>query len=286
MALPPQSISVIAHDYQNPWKVQTMIGFQKQINEVMAFDSDLVYYKGGNEDVQRDPNVFYNPDTGFPFPVRQAGRPAVAPDGSTFGEIHMKESTGRSNYMGLASSFTRRYRDNFQLSVSYTHLFFHNNTGIGIVGYSNQQFNPFNLDQSWGRSREFQKSTLNVNGVWALPKGFNLSGAYHFGSGDYTSISLPYDALGLGGARRVRRDGSLVPRNSFRNDKWSRLDLRVAKDVTLGGGVRLTGIAEVFNVLDQGRFNRNTIEGRSNFGLPRRAAIEPLTGQLAIRLAF
>ena len=286
VALPPQSISVIAHDYQNPWKVQTMIGFQKQINEVMAFDSDLVYYKGGNEDVQRDPNVFYNPATGFPFPVRQAGRPAVAPDGSTFGEIHMKESTGRSNYMGLASSFTRRYRDNFQLSVSYTHVFFHNNTGIGIVGYSNQQFNPFNLDQSWGRSREFQKSTLNVNGVWALPKGFNLSGAYHFGSGDYTSISLPYDALGLGGARRVRRDGTLVPRNSFRNDKWSRLDLRVAKDVTLGGGVRLTGIAEVFNVLDQGRFTRNTIEGRSNFGLPRRAAIEPLTGQLAIRLAF
>ncbi len=286
VALPPQSISVIAHDYQNPWKVQTMIGFQKQINEVMAFDVDLVYYKGANEDVQRDPNVFYNPATGFPFPVRQAGRPAVAPDGSTFGEIHMKESTGRSNYMGVASSFTRRYSDNFQLSVSYTHVLFHNNTGIGIVGYSNQQFNPFNLDQSWGRSREFQRSTLNVLGVWTLPKGFDLSGVYHFGSGDYTSISLPYDALGLGGARRVRRDGTLVPRNSFKQDAWSRLDIRVAKRVSLGGSVTLTGIAEVFNIFNESRFTRNTIEGRSNFGDARSSAIQPLSGQLAIRLAF
>ena len=286
VALPPQSPSVIAHDYQNPWKVQTMIGFQKQINEVMAFDSDLVYYKGGNEDVQRDPNVFYNPATGYPFPVRQAGRPAVAPDGSTFGQINLKESTGRSEYLGLASSFTRRYRDNFQLSASYTHVFHHNNLGIGIVGYSNQQFNPFNLEQDWGRSREFQRSTLNVTGLWTLPKGFNLSSVYHYGSGDYTSISLPFDVLGLGGRRRIRRDGTLVPRNTFKNDTWSRLDVRVAKDMQLGGGVRLTGIAEVFNILDQSRFTRNTIEGRDNFGDKRSSAIEPLSGQLAVRLAF
>ncbi len=279
--LPPQSISVIAHDYQNPWKVQTMIGFQKQVNEVMAFDADLVYYKGGNEDVQRDPNVYYNPDTGYPFPVRQAGRPH--PD---YGQIHLKDSTGRSEYLGLASSFTRRFRDNFQLSASYTHVFHHNNLGIGIVGYSNQQFNPFNLEQDWGRSREFQRSTLNVTGLWALPGGFNLSGVYHYGSGDYTSISLPYDALGLGGARRIRRDGTLVPRNTFKNDPWSRLDVRVAKRVSIGGGATLTGIAEVFNILNQSRFSRNTIEGRDNFGEKRAAAIDPLSGQLAIRLAF
>jgi hypothetical protein len=245
----------------------------------------LVYYKGGNEDVQRDPNVYYNPDTGFPFPVKTHGRPAVAPDGSTFGEIHMKESTGRSNYMGLASSFTRRYRDNFQMGLSYTHVFFHNNTGIGIVGYSNQQFNPFNLDQSWGRSREFQKSTLNANMIYVLPKAVNLAMVYHFGSGDYTSISLPYDSLGLGGSRRVRHDGTLVPRNSFKNDVWSKLDVRISKDIEVGGA-RVTGIAEVFNILNQSRFTRNTIEGRSNFGAIRRAAIDPLMGQLAIRLAF
>ncbi|OFW27070.1 MAG: hypothetical protein A3H97_21300 [Acidobacteria bacterium RIFCSPLOWO2_02_FULL_65_29] len=284
--LPPQSIQVIAHDYQNPWKVQTMIGFQKQINEIMAFDADLVHYKGGNEDVQRDPNVFYNPATGFPFPVNQAGRPAVAPDGSTFGQINLKDSTGRSEYMGLASSFTRRYRNNFQLSVSYTHLFFQNNTGIGIVGYSNQQFNPFNLDQSWGRSQEFQRSTLNMNGVFTLPKRLNLSTAYHFGSGDYTSVTLPYDALGLGGARRIRRDGSLIAPNTFKNDAWSRLDVRASKDFSLGGSVKLTGIAEVFNLLNESRFNRNTIEGLSNFGEKRSSAITPLSGQLAVRLAF
>ena len=97
---------------------------------------------------------------------------------------------------------------------------------------------------------------------------------------------MPYDSLGLGGSRRVRHDGTLVPRNSFKNDVWSKLDLRVSKRFVVAGDVQLTGIAEVFNILNQSRFTRNTIEGRSNFGDPRRAAIDPLMGQLAIRLAF
>ena len=276
-----QSISVIAHNYENPSKWQGMIGFQKQLNQVMAVDADLVYYRGFDEDVQRDPNVFYNPATGFPLNPTQFGRPAAG-----FGQILAKDSTGRSEYFGIASSLTRRYRNNFQLGVAYTQMFKRNDTGIGIVGYSNQQLNPFNLDQDWGRSQEFQRNTLNVNGLWTLPKGFGLSGSYRYGSGNYSTVTLPVDVLGLGYVRRVRADLSIVPRNTFAEDPWQRLDLRVSKEFSLGGGVRLTGFAELFNATNYARYNRNTIEGAATFGQPRSSAIAPRTGQLAIRVAF
>jgi hypothetical protein len=161
-----------------------------------------------------------------------------------------------------------------------------NDTGIGIVGYSNQQFNPFNLDQDWGRSQEFQRLTVNANGVWSLPWGFNLSGAYHYGSGNYTTITLPVDVLGLGYVRRVRPDLSIVPRNTFKEDPWSRLDVRVSKDVRLPGNVKITGIAELFNATNFARFNRNTIEGSATYGNATSSAIAARTGQLALRLSF
>jgi hypothetical protein len=279
--LVPQSISVIQPGYENPSKWQAMIGVQKQLTEVMAVDADLVYYRGFDEDVQRDPNVFYNPSTGFPLNPTIYGRPAPA-----YGQILAKDSTGRSEYLGIASSFTRRYRNNFQLGVSSTLMLSKNDTGIGIVGYSNQQFNPFNLDQDWGRSLEFQRLTVNANGVWSLPWGINLSGAYHYGSGNYSTITLPVDVLGLGYVRRVRPDLSIVPRNTFKDDPWSRLDVRVSKDVRLPGNVKLTGIAEVFNATNFARFNRNTIEGSATYGKATSSAIAARTGQLALRLSF
>jgi hypothetical protein len=279
--LVPQSTSVIQPGYENPNKWQAMIGFQKQLNDAMAVDADLVYFRGFDEDVQRDPNVFYNPATGFPLNPAVYGRPA-----RNFSQINAKDSTGRSQYLGIASSFTRRYRNNFQIGASSTVMLDKKDTGIGIVGYSNQQFNPFDLDLDWGRSQEFQRLTINANGLWSMPKGFNLSGVYHYGSGEYSTITLPVDVLGLGYARRVRPDFSIVPRNTFKQDPWNRLDVRLSKDVRLGGSLKLTGIAEVFNALNNARFNRNTIEGSATYGQATSSGMQSRTGQLAFRLSF
>jgi hypothetical protein len=279
--LSPQTISVIAHDYQMPSTWQSMIGFQKQLNEVMAFDADLVYYRGKYEDVQRDPNLFYDPATGFPKNPQIAGRPAPA-----FGQINLKDSTGRSDYMAIASSFTRRYRNNFQLGLTYTLMFFKHDTGIGSTGYGNQQFNTFNLDQDWATSAEFQRHTLNLNGVWSLPWQLTLSGTYHYGSGNRSTITLPVDVLGLGFVRRVRPDLSVVPRNTFHTDPYRQLNVRLSKDVPLWRDVKVELIAEAFNALNSQRFNRNTIEGSAAYGTATSSGLLPRTGQLAFRLSF
>jgi hypothetical protein len=280
--LAPQSISVIAQGYQMPSTWQSMIGFQKQVNAVTGFDADLVYYKGMHEDEQLDPNVYYDPVTGFPKNPSTFGRP-----NPNFGPINLKASTGYSDYLGLATSFTRRYQNRFQLGLTYTLMFFKNDTGIGSAGYGNQQLNPFNLSQDWARSSEFQRHTINANGVWNLKWDLLLAGSFHYGSGNYSTITSPNDPLGqVNGARRVLADLTVLPRNTFLSDPWQSLDLRVSKDIRVGGKFKVSAIAEVFNVYNYARFNRNTIYANAAFGNATSAASTPRSGQLAMKVSF
>ena len=279
--LPPQTISVIQPGFQMPSTWQSMFGFQKQFTDVMGVDADLVYYKGYREDEQLDPNVFYDPVTGFPKNPSRFGRP-----NSSYGPINLKASIGYSDYFALASSFTRRYRSNFQFGLTYTLMFYKHDTGISSAGYGSQLLNPFDVSAEWARSSEFQRNTLNANGVWNVRWGLLLAGSFHYGSGNYSTITSPADPLGqVNGARRVLADLTVIPRNTFRQDPWQSLDLRVSKDVRVGT-IKLTGMAEVFNLYDYARFNRNTIYGNALFGQATSSAGIPRTGQLAFRISF
>jgi hypothetical protein len=279
--LPPQTISVIKQGYQMPSTWQSMLGFQKQLTPVMGFDGDLVYYKGYHEDEQLDPNVFYDPTTGFPKNPSKFGRPDPK-----YGPINLKDSNGYSDYFALATSFTRRYHNNFQGGLTYTLMFFKHDTGISSAGYGSQLLNPFDVSMEWARSAEFQRHTLNANGVWNMAWGLLLAGSFHYGSGNYATIVSPSDPLGqVNGARRVLPDLTVIPRNTYLLDPWQSLDLRLSKEVRVGS-VKFTGMAEVFNLYNYARYNRNMIYGSALFGQPTSSAGIPRTGQLAFRVSF
>ena len=237
-----QTPMIIAHDFRMPYAWQSAIGFQKQLTEFTGFDADLVEYIGRDLDSQRDPNLFYDPTTGLPKNPLKFGRPNPA-----YGAIHLDESHGRSNYMALAASFTRRYHKNFQMGVTYNLVFHKNDTGVGSAGYGAMQLNTFNIMTDWSRSSDFQRNTLRFNGVWSLPKGFALSGYWGYGSPNPSSTtSTNVDPLGIG-STRVRSDLSIIPRNNFKGDNFQTLDLHLSKDLRFGERFRLTGIAEVFD---------------------------------------
>jgi hypothetical protein len=278
--LQPQAIVVIAQNMKMPYAWQNMIGFQKQIGGYMGFDADLVEYTGHHEDSQRDPNLFYNSATGLPLNPNVFGRPNPA-----FGPIHLDASDGRSDYMGLATSFTRRYHNNFQLGVTYTLMFYKHDTGVGSAGFGAMQVNTFNIMQDWATSSNFQRNTLRLNGVWTLPKGFSFSAYYGYGSPNpaYTT-STNVDPLGIG-STRVRADLSVIPRNNFYGDAFQTLDLHLSKDLRIGA-MKLTGIAEVFNAFNYAQFTYNTLETSPTFGAKNGQANTPRTGQLGIRMSF
>jgi hypothetical protein len=119
-----------------------------------------------------------------------------------------------------------------------------------------------------------------------MPYGLLLAGSFHYGSGNYTTITSPADPLGqVNGARRVLADLTVLPRNTYLQDPWQSFDVRLSKDVRVGPA-KLTGIAEVFNLYNYARFNRNTIYGSPLYGQPTSSGGIPRTGQLAVRMAF
>ena len=109
----------------------------------------------------RDPNLFYDPVTGYNLDPAKFGRPNPA-----YGELQWMESTGKTETMLLSTSFTRRFKDNFQGGVTYTRTLGRNDntTGFGI-----QANNQFDLDGDWSRSTDFQRDTLRANGIVNLP---------------------------------------------------------------------------------------------------------------------
>ena len=278
--LAPQNVTVASERMRMPYTWQSVLGLQKQLSDVMAFDADLTYWRGNDEESQRDPNLFFDPATGYNRDPAQFGRP-----NGSYGPIFYDESNGRSNYLALATSFTRRYQQHFQFGLTYTAMFYKNDTGRRYSGYGPKQLNPFDVEVDWGRSGDFQRNTVRASGVWNLPVGMTLAGFFSYGSGNYLQITSGLDPTGVG-ADRLRHDLSLTPRNTFKSDARQTLDLRVSKEIRLAGDVKIQGIAELFNVYNYKSFGQNTLETSPLFGTANRAFSRPRTGQLAFRLSF
>jgi hypothetical protein len=300
--LPAQSPRVIAHDYQMPYTWQSIAGFQMQVQEVWGIEADITHWKGYNFARQRDPNLFFNPANGYNLHPTTSGRPDPA-----YTQIQWLESNGRADWAALSTAVNRRYRNNWQMGVAYTlMLFAHDNT----TSFQSQANNPFDPEAEWARSTEFQRHTLRMNGIWRLPYDISVSGAYLYGSGNYFSTTYNANPFGNGGTNRYvtlpltvnqaaldRFDGKssyavgeVIPRNALQGLGLHRVDLRLSKDVNLPGGVRLTGIAEVFNAFNYENYGAyNGQINSTTFGEVRQNllnAYQPRVFQLAFRVTF
>lgn len=299
--LPAQSPRVIAHDYQMPSTWQSIIGFQRQLGSQLGVEADLTHWKGYNFARARDPNLFFDPATGYNRNPNQ-GRPDPA-----YTQIQWLESKGKADYAAISSAITRRYRNNWQASLSYTlMLFMHDDT----TGFQSQGDNPFDPGAEWARATDFQRHTVRFNAIWKLPYGASLSGAYLFGSGNYYTTSYAANPFGGPGTHRYvtrpltvnpavldRFDGKatyavgeVIPRNALKGLPLHRVDLRLSKDINLPGGVRLTGIAEVFNITNHKNYGAyNGQINTATFGEPRQNllnAYQPRVMQLAFKVSF
>ena len=84
--------------------------------------------------------------------------------------------------------------------------------------------------------------------------------------------------------------GEVIPRNALRGLPLHRVDIRYSKDLNLPGGVRITGIAEVFNLFNYENYGAyNTQVNSTTFGDPRQNllnAYQPRVAQLAFKVSF
>jgi hypothetical protein len=298
-----QAPRIIASDYVDPYSWQSSIGFQKQLGSTMGFDVDLTALEERNQARSRDPNLFYDPVTGYNLDPNKFGRP-----NPSYAQIQWIESTGKTETVLISSSFTRRFKNNFQGGVTYTRTLRKNDDTTGFGSFADNQFN---VGGDWSQSSDFQRDTLRANGILNLPWQVTLAGSFFYGSGSHYNATLsgkPYNKPGTNrlniGAPivipaavldrwegpAVIATGTVWPRNALRGLPLHKVDMRVSKTIKIARDVKVNLLAEVFNLFNWDNYGGYTTQLDSvNFGKPVASsgnAYAPRSGQLGFRFEF
>jgi hypothetical protein len=293
---PAQSPRIISPEYKNPFTWQSSIGFQKQINQVTGFEIDLTHFNQYRDTRTIDPNLFYNPATGYnqnPAAVNGlANRPNRA-----YTQIAYFVSTGHRDQTQVSMALNRRFKSNFQSGVTYTYMVSMHDDGT--IGYTapgqNNQFDY--LDGEYATSQEYQKNTLRAYGLYRFPLGISASLSYFYGSGNRFNSAIAAAVYGKPGTNRLNltaaggptnpivipatatlangdvidiasrfhgpstiNSGDTIPRNALQGLPLHKVDLRLTKDIRLVGSMKLSLIGEVYNLFNHhnyGSYNLN-----------------------------
>src|SRR5262249_22224542 len=110
------------------------------------------------------------------------------------------------------------------------------------------------LGAEYGYSDRDQRHRVNGLLLWQAPGAINVNFRYSYRSAQPLSLGAngqPSQTPFGGLSDRIRRDGSIVPRNTGRKDNtYSALDVRVSREIKLGKTATLEPIVEVFNVFN------------------------------------
>ena len=157
----------------------------------MGFDVDFTDL----EEIQvrsRDPNLFYDPVTGYNIDPAKSGRPNPA-----YGQNQWMESDGKTQTPTALELVHPPVQP--QLPGG-RHL--HQDAldeGQHDRASAIQPNNQFNLDADWAQSTDFQRDTFRANGIVKLPWDFTLAASYFYGSGATTtptSSTTPFSKPG------------------------------------------------------------------------------------------
>src|SRR6266851_968904 len=249
--------------------LQSSIGIARQFGNDMAVEVDYVNTKSRDEkSIQDNVNLTFNPDTGVPYPYSNASRRALP----LYGVIGMFPSTGRSDYHGLQTHFSKRMRHRWQGSLTYTLSGLWDQDPPPISGFTEV---PFPVARDIGGERSFaetdQRHRLVFNGIWQVGYGLQLSGIYFYGSGQRTQAICGCDARGLQltSVDRLRQDGTIIPREAFVFAPIHRVDMRLQERVPLHGPATIGGFVEVFNVFNRANYGAYEVrETNAQYGQP------------------
>ncbi len=281
-----QSPRVISPDYKNPYTWQSSIGFQKQINQVTGFELDLTHFNQYRDTRTIDPNLFYNPATGYsqnPAVVNGvANRPNTAYSG-----IAYFVSTGHRDQTQVSMALNRRFKNNFQAGFTYTRMIsMHDDGNIGYTSAGqNNQFDYLNGE--YANSTDLQDNTVRLWTLFRFPYGISSSVSYFYGSGQRFAASIAGAPYGKPGTNRLNltaaggaanaivvpttatlangdvidiasrfenattiNSGDTIARNALVGLPLHKVDLRLTKDIKLVGRTKISLIGEVYNLFN------------------------------------
>ena len=158
LPVPVQSPRTIIGDFKTPYSWQSSIGFQKQINSVTGIDVDLTHFNEYRDTRTFDPNLVYDPVTGY------NKNPATGRPNPAYGQVLVFTSDGHRDQTQLAMGLTRRLKNRLQAGATYTLMFeMHDDGGIGYTSPgANNPFDP--VDGEYATAAAFQRHTVRAYG--------------------------------------------------------------------------------------------------------------------------
>jgi Carboxypeptidase regulatory-like domain/TonB-dependent Receptor Plug Domain len=260
--LPVPSKTVVDPNKRVTESYRTSFGFMKALGSYTRITSDVVWTRGAfvlrNRDINPvDPVTFRRPDPNY-------------------GLISQQEASASTHYLGLETELERRLHQNLQFSVGYT-----------LSKTRHDLDTPVSqLDYAEAMARAGNTHVIVSNGIYQLPKGFQVGALFRARSGDYYSILTGLDD---------NRDGFFTDRpagedRNAQDGPWAwNIDARLSKNFSFAGNRRLELIAEVFNVTNTPQFstpeNRQTSRNFEHF-VAMDSAYNPRQVQLGARIMF
>jgi hypothetical protein len=256
-----QANSVFFFDpaFRLPRAAQFRTGVEQQLGRGVTAAVDYTQIAVSRMDRVRDLNL--------PTPVLDAtGRPVYTPSAAIsvnalrpnphFGAVYVTESSARSLYRAMTATLNVR-RSRFTADAAYTLGFSksdddHENGGFSSANYVDVN----NLQNEYNWSNIDQRHQMTSNAVVFLPRGFEFATTLRFNSGRPFSPRTGVDSNRDGILNdRPLLDGSVVRRNTFRNNGYGDVSLRLQKNFSLPGEKTISVSAEMFNL-----FNFDNVE--------------------------
>ena len=319
VALPKPTIFVFDQNFQNPRVQQGNFGVEQQLGTDYSIGVNYQYVKGDNLSRSRDVNVSNPTPTTFKItgadPVtvnRYTGRPFT-----NFTRLIAFESSARSKYNGVTFDLQKRFSNNWQSRISWTHGMVKDNKpdATAVVPFSSGDdakyiSDPLNIDHDYTYGDNDVRDRVVLSGVWsldsyaqglkssvmhALASGWTISGIVSYQTGQPFTPNVGTDLLNDGNPSNDIAPG--FTRNSMRLPSQFSVDPRITRDIPIFAGARLQLIAEAFNVLNKHNvtavnrtfysFNSttNTFAPLTTFGTPTATSGQRIV-QLAGKVTF
>ena len=281
-----QTIQPLAPNVHTPYSLQLSAGVEHRISASWTMSADYVHYRIYRDWLRTDANVTYNPVTGY------LNNPSLGRPNPSFAGILNFTTPAAAGSLNdaLQIGVQHRFAQNFSVSGAFTLSHLKDST-TGPFYYPNNQMD---LASEWAVSPDNQTATLTLAGSYLWKWGLNLSGSFHFGSGQnfqVTSNQNPFNATGVtnrlfpatlayyglpGNVTSVNIAGTnydLVKRDSLVGLPIYRVDLRLSKTFTLKEKIRFMPMIEAFNLFNHSNFGTyQTVVNLASYSLPAQNA--------------
>jgi len=249
------NVNITNDHIEQPESKSLNLGLSRELQPNLAVHVDVVFSKSQKASQIANVNT-PDPVTGL--------RPRP-----TWGNITEYGSGGTSDYRAMYLRLDRRFANRYQYLVSYT-LASDKDRGAGqatVVDFYHPEY-----DDGWGS--QDRRHTLVASGAVILPMDITLGAVWNYRSTrpfsavagtdlnrdgavtDYVPGTIRNvfnrgdDAkyLALVNAWRAQNGRAPIPENQLMTDEFKRVDVRVSKQVNVGGDRRAEFILQVFNL--------------------------------------